>query len=79
MTVFDVQPLEAARQFLGLSLRRLWDAYFGLGGNCSPADIGSHLSGGEQLPRLEHDVLVHALNEEFLDRDLNHPLTYSRP
>lgn len=76
---FDVVPLEAARQFLGLSRHRLWEAYFELGGNNSPADVGRHLSGGQQLPRLEHDMLVHALNEEFLDRDMNHPLSYSRP
>jgi len=75
----DVAPLEAARELLGLSRHRLWEAYFELGGNSSPADVGQHLSGGPQLTRLEHDVLVHALNEEFLDRDMNHPVPYSHP
>ena len=75
----DVEPLEAARRRLGLSHRTVWHAYFGLGGSCSPAIIESYLGGGPDVSASQHDVLVHALNEVFLDRDMNHPLGYSRP
>jgi len=77
--VLDVGPLEAARQLLGLTHSAVWHAYFELGGNCPPLEIESHLAGGAQVADREHDMLVHALNEAFSERDMNHPLPYSRP
>lgn len=75
----DVVPLEPARRQLGLTYYALWQAYFELGGVGRPTDIERHLGGGLQLSDLEHDMLVHSLNEMFADRDMNHPLGYSRP
>lgn len=77
--MLDVTPLEAARQALGLTYDSVWHAYFELGGNRPPSDVERHLSGGTQLATPDHDVLVHALNEVFAERDMNHPLAYSRP
>lgn len=79
MTVLDVVPLEAARQQLEVTLKDLWDGYFQLGGSCSLVKVQDHMCGGAQLPGIQHDILVHALNELFLERDMNHPLKYSRP
>jgi hypothetical protein len=69
--------LEAARDMLELSLPQLWLDYLGLGGNLPPAAIGAALSGRVGLGDHEHDVLVQALNEHFIDRAQNHPLAYA--
>lgn len=70
-------PLEAARDMLGLSRLDLWLDYVGLGGNLSPADINAALSGQSSLSDADHDFLVQALNEHFVDRNENHPLPYA--
>jgi len=79
MTVLDVAPLEAAREQLDISLGDLWGSYFALGGSSSLAAVGRHLAGDDQMSDVQHDVLVQALNERFQDRDMNHPVAYSRP
>ncbi|CAN5170160.1 hypothetical protein BH18ACT4_BH18ACT4_10600 [soil metagenome] len=40
-------------------------------------DLDGYLRGDAEFSGHEHDVLVHALNEGFAERDLNHPLSYS--
>jgi hypothetical protein len=70
-------PLEAARSMLGLTVLDLWVDYFGLGGNLPPAAISAALSGRLELSDHDHDVLVQALNEAFVDRNENHPLSYA--
>lgn len=69
--------LEAARDLLGLPLTQLWLDYLALGGNLPPAAIGAALSGRGGLGDHDHDVLVQALNERFVDRAQNHPLAYA--
>ncbi|MGI8683758.1 MAG: hypothetical protein ACR2MO_01420 [Acidimicrobiales bacterium] len=79
MRLLDVLPLAAARRLLHLTLNDLWASYFALGGSCSLVQVENHLAGAAQVSGLQHDVLVHALNEEFQDRDMDNPLEYSRP
>ena len=68
--------LEAARTMLGLSLFELWYDYVGVGGSLMPKELGERLAGDGQLDDREHDFLVQALNERFVDRDEDHPLAY---
>ena len=69
--------LEAARDLLELPLAQLWLDYLALGGNLPPAAIGAALSGRSGLGDHDHDLLVQALNERFVDRAQNHPLAYA--
>lgn len=69
--------VEAARNMLGLSLDQLWVDYFTLGGSLSPQQIKAFLSGEHTLLDHDHDLLVHALNEHFIDQDQDHPLGYA--
>ena len=69
--------LAAAQHMLGLSVAQLWLDYLGLGGNLPPAAIGAALAGAITLGDHDHDVLVQALNERFIDRAENHPLAYA--
>jgi hypothetical protein len=54
----------------------LWIAATGLAGFMSLGDV-RQITGGEREPsETEYDVLALALNEEFTDRGLNHPVNY---
>ena len=72
-----VAALEAARDMLGLSRYELWVDYLGLGGSLPPAHVNAILDGDADVDDHDHDVLVHALNEHFVDRAQNHPLPYA--
>ncbi len=41
--------------------------YIGLGGSCSSSQVADHCSNGAALPVREHNVLVQAINERFLE------------
>lgn len=69
--------VEAARNMLGLSLDQLWVDYFTLGGSLSPDQIKAFLAGEHPLGDHDHDLLVHALNEHFIDQGDDHPLDYA--
>ena len=69
----SLHGIEAARYTLGLPLAELWLDYLALGGNLPPAAIGAALSGRAGLGDHDHDILVQALNEHFIDRAQNHP------
>jgi hypothetical protein len=73
----QVAVLEAGRQHLSLSYQRLWVDYFALGGNQPLPDIEAWLTGNLRLPAHDYDVMAHALNEQFSDRGLDHPIPYS--
>ena len=62
---------------LGLTVAALWSDYVRLGGNLSTAGVGDALSGRVGLGAHDHDVLVQALNEVFLDMGQHHPLSYA--
>ena len=77
--MIDVAPLRAARDFLELGVMDLWIAYFELGGTQDAAHLHAYLDGEGETSPGDHDVIVHALNEVFLDRGLDHPLDYAMP
>jgi hypothetical protein len=74
----DVVALDSARLELGLTLHELWVAYFALGGCCDSRALGAYLDGTGTTTDADHDVIVHALNETFVDRGRNHPVPYRR-
>jgi hypothetical protein len=76
--ITGARALESARRALGLSLRTVWIRYFGLGGNASADELEQWLSGRSHLSVEDHDLVAHALNEEFDARGENHPLPYRR-
>lgn len=59
--------LSLARLRAGLSLTALYLRYIGLGGLASPVEVAAHCDTGNRLPRIEHNVLVQAINERFLE------------
>jgi hypothetical protein len=69
-------PLDAARQHLGLSYLNVWIDYFALGGNLTAVQLTAYLRGERDVSVVDHNVVVHALNEAFVDRGDNHPLAY---
>jgi len=69
--------LEAARSMLGVSLDDLWVDYLGLGGHLMPWHVEAFLSGSRVVDDRDHDLIVQALNERFLDLDADHPLAYA--
>jgi hypothetical protein len=60
---------------LGLPPVEVWLAYVGLGGNGGYQQVCDYLAGGGGLPAGEVTRLATALNEEFMDRGQNHPVT----
>lgn len=69
--------LEAARLDLGLTLSDLWVRCLALGSNLTAASLEAYLLYEAAVPRGDHDVIVHALNEAYSDRGDDHPLAYS--
>ena len=62
---------------LGWSLDHLYIEYFALGGNESLATVEGFLTSGEGLSRLEFNKLVSAVNDSYVGRGQDHPVSYS--
>lgn len=74
----SLTALREARERLGVSNMDLWITYFSVGGNRDADHLVAYLEGrldGDPDPA-EHDHIVDALNELFIERGLNHPLSY---
>jgi hypothetical protein len=71
--------LQVAFEQSELPLFGLWLRYVGLGGTAPIGDMHAHIRGTGSLDTVQHDMLVQALNERFMERELNHPLPYVRP
>ena len=69
--------LDQARVLADLSYAELWLRYFELGGLGSPVEVEAYLYGVLSASDHEHDVLVHAINERFVELGGNHPIPYS--
>jgi hypothetical protein len=54
----------AARQ-AELTVEQLWTRYFALGGDLDLVEVDAYLSGLSQLPRVQRDMLAHAVNERL--------------
>lgn len=74
----DVDALDRARRQLGLSHYELWMRYLGLCGTSSAHATYRYLGGRNTLTDIDHDHLVVALNEAFLDAGSPHRLPYRR-
>ena len=63
-----------------LTMPELLRSYVALGGTATADELTAYVEGrpDEQLDDVQHDTLVHALNERFSERDLDHPLPYHR-
>ena len=68
--------LDDARRQLGVSTIDLWVDYFALGGTLDATQLDHYLRGDGDIGNADHNVLVHALNEEFQARGHDHPLAY---
>jgi hypothetical protein len=69
--------LRAAHEFLELSFTDLWIKYFEVGGNRDEIYIADYLNGARtDIDVVERDHIIDALNDTFVDRGLDHPLSY---
>lgn len=75
----DGRRLDAARRELGLTIYDLWIAYIGIGGRHDAFALRAYLNGITTTTDVDHDHIVHALNEAFIDLGDDHPLPYHRP
>lgn len=68
--------VRAAREMSGVSVEDLWWRYFSLGGSLPLGAAVALFSRSQAVDFPDGDVLVHALNEIFAARGLDHPLPY---
>lgn len=59
--------LVAACERAKMTMSSLFLRYIGLGGNGSSLEVADHCAGGPFLPVSEHNMLVQAVNERFLE------------
>lgn len=59
----------------GLNWEQLWLRYVGVGGCASAGELRQHVTTIDTDP-YEHNLIATALNEYFLDRDQDHPVSY---
>ena len=60
-------PLQRACRDAGLSNDELWLRYFALGGTAMPAEVRAYVRGTREPARAEYDVVVHAINERYME------------
>ena len=64
------------RRRLGMSTMALWIGYFAVGGNGTLAELEQWLAGESEPSDRDHDFLVQALNDGFVEQGLDHPMEY---
>jgi hypothetical protein len=69
--------LDVYRQYAGLSHSELWLRYFELGGMSTGFELESYLYGVVTPTAHDHDVIVHALNERFVELGGSYSVSYS--
>jgi hypothetical protein len=72
--------LEAAIRRSGLTRPQLWLRYLGLGGIATSIELDSYVRGWGDGPfdDAQHDVVVQAINERFMELGLSNPVPYRR-
>lgn len=70
-------PLEKACRDAGLSQDELWLRYFALGGTAMPGEVREYVRTGVIAQRSEYDVMVHAINERYMELDRPDRLPYA--
>lgn len=71
------EALGPARHRARLSMAHLYIRYVALGGSASPASVAAHVGDGPSVAGAEHDLVVLALNERFLELDSAERLPYA--
>jgi hypothetical protein len=74
--VEEAVVLQRAREQSGLAIDELWVRYLALGGTSDLFGVDGYLTGAGGLDRRQHNILVVALNERFMDLGMNHPVPY---
>jgi hypothetical protein len=72
----DGNDLDHARQRLGLSHYDLWVRYIGVGGTRDAFAVRRYLTGRDTLTDRDHDHVIAALNEAFIDAGDGRRLPY---
>lgn len=70
--------LQHACQDTGLSQGDLWLRYFALGGRAMPAEVRAYVRGTQTPEGADYDVVVHAINERYMELERSDRLPYSR-
>jgi hypothetical protein len=78
MTERAIDELDSFRQQAGLSHGELWLRYFELGGMSTGFELEAFLYGMLLPSTHDRDVIVHAINERFVELGRNHPVAYSK-
>jgi hypothetical protein len=74
----EADVLDAGRRRAGFSIEELWLGYVAMGGNEGLNTIQGHLSGTVAISDSQHDMLVHTVNERFVDLGGDHSIPYRR-
>jgi hypothetical protein len=69
--------LERACREAHLSTSDLWLRYFGLGGTAMPEDVRGYVRGTADADPAQYDVVVHAINERYMELDRPERLPYA--
>ncbi len=69
--------LDQGRRDAGLSHGELWLRYFGLGGMSTALQLEGYLYGALLATPHDRDIVVHALNERFVERGDEQRVRYS--
>jgi hypothetical protein len=78
--MLDTAPLERTRVQLAIPLQTLWRHCLGIGGSLTLPELTAYLGGADVgASRMNHDVIVHVLNETLIERDLSPTLAYAAP
>jgi hypothetical protein len=78
--MFDIAPLEQIRNDLAMPVQALWRRCLGLGGSLDLHQMTAYLAGEDVgASRMNHDVIVHALNEALIDCHRAPSLAYVVP
>lgn len=69
--------LQTGRELAGLSVHDLWVAYWSIGGMATPQVLMSYLDGTHEPEAGDYDVVAQAINDQFVDRQMDHPVPYA--
>lgn len=78
-TNLPARTLEVARQQAELTVDELWVRYFGNGGTATITEFTAFLTDHAWPTDLQYDIAASALNEQFTEMGLNHPVPYTYP
>jgi hypothetical protein len=76
MTTRTSAVLVDGLQRLGWTVSELWAAAAGIGGGFTARQVEAITSGESPATPMEHDILVAALNDQFVEIGEDHPLAY---